>query len=86
MLKVREQVERKYWSVGHVATIFKCATSKIRFWEGYFQLKIKRHKKGHRQFTAEDLHDLTIIHDLVVLQGYRLVFAKQHFYERKNAN
>ena len=71
------EIEKKYYSIGEVATIFKVATSLIRYWEGEFDIiKPKKDKKGNRRFTKEDIEKLRLIYHLVKEKGYTLQGAQ----------
>jgi DNA-binding transcriptional MerR regulator len=73
-----KDIEKKYFSIGEVAEVFKVAPSLIRFWESEFEiLSPKKNKKGNRQFTKEDIDNLTVIFHLVKEKGYTLQGAKE---------
>jgi DNA-binding transcriptional MerR regulator len=73
-----KEIEKKYFSIGEVASLFKVAPSLIRFWESEFELlSPKKNKKGNRQFTREDIDNLTVIFHLVKEKGYTLQGAKE---------
>jgi DNA-binding transcriptional MerR regulator len=73
-----KDIEKKYFSIGEVAEKFKVAPSLIRFWETEFEiLSPKKNKKGNRQYTKEDLDNLTVIFHLVKEKGYTLQGAKE---------
>ncbi|HNP17651.1 MAG TPA: MerR family transcriptional regulator [Fulvivirga sp.] len=70
-------IEKKYFAIGEVASMFKVATSLIRFWEGEFDIiKPKKNRKGNRQFTKEDIENVKIIYHLVKERGFTLQGAK----------
>ncbi|WP_226389064.1 MerR family transcriptional regulator [Penaeicola halotolerans] len=73
-----KEIEKKYYSIGEVATKLGVATSLIRFWESQFTaIKPKKDKKGNRQFTKEDIKKLTFIYHLVKEKGYTLQGAQE---------
>lgn len=73
-----KEIEKKYYSIGEVADLFKVAPSLIRFWESEFEiLSPKKNKKGNRQFTKEDIDNLTVVFHLVKEKGYTLQGAKE---------
>jgi DNA-binding transcriptional MerR regulator len=73
-----KDIEKKYFSIGEVADIFKVAPSLIRFWETEFEiLNPKKNKKGNRQFIKEDIDNLKVIYHLVKEKGYTLQGAKE---------
>lgn len=70
-------IEKKYYSIGEVASMFGVATSLIRFWETEFDIiRPKKNKKGNRQFTQEDIKNLQTIYHLVKEKGFTLAGAK----------
>lgn len=77
--------DKRYYSIGEVASAFKVNTSLIRFWEQEFKvLKPKKNKKGNRLFTNEDVKNLQLIYRLVKEQGYTLEGAKKKLKEKQN--
>ena len=71
-------IEKKYYTIGEVAAMFKVATSLIRFWETEFDIiKPKKNRKGNRQFTTEDIEHVRLIYRLVKEKGYTLQGAKE---------
>jgi DNA-binding transcriptional MerR regulator len=73
-----KDIEKKYYSIGEVAALFKVAPSLIRFWETEFEvLAPKKNKKGNRQYTKEDIDNLKVIYHLVKEKGYTLQGAKE---------
>jgi DNA-binding transcriptional MerR regulator len=72
-----DEVEKRYYSIGEVATMLQVNHSLIRFWESEFDvLKPKKNKKGDRQFTKQDIETLRLIYDLVKEKGYTLQGAR----------
>lgn len=70
-------IEKKYYTIGEVASMFKVATSLIRFWEGEFDIiNPRKNKRGNRQFTKGDIDNVRIIYHLVKEKGYTLQGAK----------
>lgn len=71
-------IEKKYYTIGEVATQFGVATSLIRFWESEFDIiKPKKNRKGNRQFTKEDIENVKMIYHLVKEKGFTLQGAKE---------
>lgn len=63
--KEKETV-KKYFKVAEVGEMVGEEPSTIRFWETQFpMLKPKKHKKGYRQFTLEDIQVVYRIQKLV---------------------
>jgi len=73
-----KEIEKKYYSIGEVARIFKVAPSLIRYWEGEFNIiKPKKDKKGNRRFTNEDIENIRYIYQLVKVKGFTLQGAQE---------
>ncbi|MCH7401907.1 MerR family transcriptional regulator [Belliella kenyensis] len=71
-------IEKKYFSIGEVAAIFKVAPSLIRYWEGEFEMiNPKKDKKGNRRFTKEDIEKIRYIYQLVKVKGFTLQGAQE---------
>lgn len=68
--------DKKYYSIGEVATLFKVKTSHIRFWTNEFKLKVRTTRKGDRMYTPEQVRELRAIHHLVKERGFTLTGAK----------
>lgn len=72
------EIEKKYYSIGEVANMFKVAPSLIRYWEGEFPIiKPKKDKKGNRRFTKSDIEKIQYIYQLVKVKGYTLQGAQE---------
>lgn len=73
---------KRYYSMGEVATAFGVNQSLIRFWDKEFDiLKPKKNAKGNRMFTPEDVKNLQLIYHLVKERGFTLEGAKIHLKE-----
>lgn len=73
-----KEIEKKYYSIGEVASMFKVAPSLIRYWEGEFDIiRPKKDKKGNRRFTKEDIEKIRYIYQLVKIKGYTLQGAQE---------
>lgn len=71
-------IEKKYYTIGEVASLFGVATSLIRFWESEFDnISPKKNRKGNRQFTKEDIESVKLIYHLVKEKGFTLQGAKE---------
>ncbi|WP_372918282.1 MerR family transcriptional regulator [Salegentibacter sp.] len=76
--------DKRYYSIGEVATAFNVNTSLIRFWEKEFDvIKPKKNAKGNRKFTPEDIKNLEFIYHLVKERGFTLEGAKIHLKEER---
>ncbi|EOZ97720.1 putative transcriptional regulator protein [Indibacter alkaliphilus LW1] len=73
-----KEIEKKYYSIGEVASMFKVAPSLIRYWEGEFDIiRPKKDKKGNRRFTKDDIEKIRYIYQLVKIKGYTLQGAQE---------
>lgn len=80
-----KKIEKKYFSIGEVATQLGVATSLIRFWENEFDIiKPKKNRKGNRQFTKEDIESVKLIYHLVKEKGFTLQGAKEMLKSNQN--
>ena len=74
--------DKRYYSMGEIATAFDVNQSLIRFWDKEFDiLKPKKNAKGNRMFTPEDVKNLQLIFHLVKERGFTLEGAKVHLKE-----
>jgi len=79
-------IEKRYFSIGEVASEFGVATSLIRFWEKEFSvLKPKKNRKGNRQFTKDDFENVRLIYHLVKERGFTLSGANEMLKNEKGA-
>lgn len=78
--------QKKYYSIGIVAEMFKVNISLIRFWEKEFDiLKPKLNGKGDRHFRPEDVKNLKLIHHLLREKKYTIQGANDFLKKNKNA-
>ena len=78
------KVEKLYYSIGEVATMFNVNPSLIRYWEKEFDIiKPKKNKKGNRFFTKQDIDHFHLIFHLVKERGMTLRGAKKKLKENK---
>ena len=74
--------DKRYYSMGDIATAFNVNPSLIRFWDKEFDiLKPKKNAKGNRMFTHEDVKNLQLIYHLVKERGFTLEGARIHLKE-----
>lgn len=79
-----QKIEKLYYTIGEVASMFDVNTSLIRFWEKEFDvIKPKRNKKGNRLFTKQDVENFYIIYHLVKEKGLTLDGARKKMKENK---
>lgn len=80
-----KEIEKKYYTIGEVATKFGVATSLIRFWENEFEtIKPTKNQRGIRVYTKEDIEDISIVYHYVKEKGYTLQGAKELLKMNKN--
>jgi DNA-binding transcriptional MerR regulator len=80
------KIEKLYYSIGEVATIFNVNTSLIRFWEKEFDIiKPHKNKKGNRLFTQKDIDNFHLIFHLVKERGMTLKGAQKKLKENKES-
>ena len=80
-----KKVEKLYYSIGEVSSMFNVNTSLIRFWEKEFDIiKPKKNKKGNRFFTLQDIENIKLIYHLVKERGMTLSGAKKKLRENRD--
>ncbi len=80
-----QKVEKLYYTIGEVASMFHVNTSLIRYWEKEFDIiKPKKNKKGNRLFTQQDIDSFHIIYHLVKERGMTLKGAMKKMKENKD--
>ena len=85
MLYTKQDIEKKYYSIGEISDQLGVAPSLIRFWETEFEiLNPRKNKKGIRQFSNEDVEILQMIYYLVKEKGYTLQGANEILRKNKN--
>ena len=81
-MHVELPADKRYYSIGEIATAFDVNASLIRFWDSEFDiLKPKKNAKGNRMFTPEDVKNLQLIYHLVKERGFTLEGARTHLKE-----
>ena len=79
-------MEKLFYSISEVATMFDVNQSNLRFWEKEFkQLKPKRNDKGTRFYTSDDIQVIKQIIYLVNEQKLTLDGAKRKLSQKKDA-
>lgn len=80
-----KEIEKVYFSIGEVASMFEVATSHIRFWEKEFDIiNPKKNSRGDRMFTKEDIENFKLIFHLVKEKGLTLQGAKDVLKNKKH--
>lgn len=79
-------MEKLFYSISEVATMFDVNQSNLRFWEKEFkQLKPKRNDKGTRFYSPDDIQVIKQIIYLVNEQKLTLDGAKRKLGQKKDA-
>ncbi len=70
-------IDKLYYSIGEIATMFNVNASLIRYWESEFkELQVRKDRNGTRLFTKSDIETLKIIYALVKEKGFTIDGAK----------
>jgi len=73
-----KSLNKLYYSIGEVASMFDVNHSLIRFWETEFKIiRPKKNPKGNRMFSPKDIENFNKIYQLVKVQGFTLEGAKK---------
>ena len=81
-----ELSEKRYYSIGEVASSFKVKPSLIRFWEQEFKiLNPKKNSRGNRKFTSKDIENFHKIYFLLKEKGYTIQGAKDYIKNNKKS-
>jgi DNA-binding transcriptional MerR regulator len=81
---MQEPIDKKYYTIGQVASIIGESASLIRFWEkGFTILKPNKTEKGTRKYTQQDIELLKLIHHLVKQKGMTLQGTQQYLTQQK---
>jgi DNA-binding transcriptional MerR regulator len=77
-LKAPDNLTKLYYSISEVAKMFDVSNSLLRYWESEFSaLKIKKNRKGDRQYQVKDIETLATIYTLVKERGFTIDGAKK---------
>lgn len=72
-----DNAEKRYYTMGEVASELNVKPSLIRFWDKEFEaIQPKKNRQGNRLFTAKDLSNLKLIYHLVKERGFTLKGAQ----------
>jgi DNA-binding transcriptional MerR regulator len=76
-MEEKDDIQKKYYTIGEVADMLDVKPSLIRFWETEFtQLSPRKNRKGNRTYTEEDIATLRTIYYLVKERKYTLKGAQ----------
>ena len=83
MINIDNLTEKKYYSIGEVAKMFKVSASTIRYWENQFpHLTPRKNAKGERRYNRSDILKIQEIFELTKEKGFTLNGAKSFLVER----
>ena len=78
--------DKRYYSIGEVASKFNVNPSLIRFWEQEFKiLNPKKNSRGYRKFTQKDIEVINKIYFLLKEKGYTIQGAKDYISKSKTS-
>ena len=78
--------EKRYYSIGEVASKFNVNPSLIRFWEQEFKLlNPKKNSRGNRKFKYTDIENINKIYFLLKEKGYTIQGAKDYIRNEKTS-
>lgn len=85
MIKSRNELTKRYYTISEVAEMFDVSKSLIRFWDSEFEI-LKPHKmrNGERRFTPVNIEQFEMIYHLVKEKGFTLNGAKQQIDANRN--
>lgn len=79
--------DKRYFSIGEVASKFNVNPSLIRFWEQEFKiLNPKKNSRGNRKFTHKDIEAINKIYFLLKEKGYTIQGAKHCINNEKTSD
>ena len=80
-----ENSKKLYYSLEEVARHFKVNKSLLRYWETEFEIiNPRKTDGGTRQYTKEDIDNISIVYHLVKEQGLTLDGARQTLRHKKD--
>ena len=72
------KVLKAYYSVSEVSEMFDVPATTLRFWEMEFPtLRPRKSGRGIRQYSADDVEEVRLIHNLVKVRGMKLAAARE---------
>ena len=79
--------DKRYYSIGEVASKFNVNPSLIRFWEQEFKiLNPKKNSRGNRKFTHKDIEAINKIYFLLKEKGYTIQGVKHYINNEKTSD
>jgi DNA-binding transcriptional MerR regulator len=81
-----ELYQKQYYGISEVATMFAVNTSLLRYWEGEFNMQLRKNRKGDRFFTPQDIKTIQLIHDLLRRRKFTIDGARDFLKKNKGAD
>ena len=79
--------DKRYYSIGEVASKFNVNPSLIRFWEQEFKiLNPKKNSRCNTKFTTKDIEAINKIYFLLKEKGYTIQGAKHYINNEKTSD
>jgi len=78
--------QKQYYAIGEVAQMFGVNTSLLRYWEGEFEMDLRKNRKGDRFFRPAEIKLLQQIHDLLRRRKFTIEGAKEYIKKESKAN
>lgn len=73
---MKDEIEKKYWSIGEVSDKLDVPAFNIRFWEDKLKLAVKR-SHGKRMFQEKDIAILEVVKGLRYTRHFQMDGVKQ---------
>ncbi len=74
--------QKQYYTIGEVAQMFGVNTSLLRYWEGEFNMSLRKNRKGDRFFRPAEIKLLQQIHDLLRRRKFTIEGAKEYLHRQ----
>lgn len=74
---MKEEIKRKYWSVGQASNELNVTVNIIRIWSDTFNVGSKRNQRNERRFDFQQFCRLKVIYILLYVEGYTYKGVKQ---------
>lgn len=78
LIKTMQELDKKFYKIGDVATILGIPMSTLRYWESQFTIiKPRRNAKNIRFYTPNDIEIIKKVYYLVKEKGLKLDAAQE---------
>ena len=76
------KLNKRYYTIAEVSTMFDVAKSLLRYWEGEFkQIQPRKDRGGTRRYTVKDVEHINKIFDLLKNRGFTIDGARKELAE-----